>query len=117
MRSANATLPAGGATGPGAGEGEDAAARSAIARLDEIPGVSRHTAQVILTEVGLDMSRFPTAGHLASWAKLSPRTIQSGPKSKSGRTGQGNPYLKGSARPPPWQPGPARSWASATGGS
>ena len=88
-------VDAGGATGPGAGEGQDAAVRSAIARLDEIPGVSRHTAQVILAEVGLDMSRFPTAGHLASWAKLSPRTIQSGPKSKSGRTGQGNPYLKG----------------------
>jgi transposase len=88
-------VDAGGATGPGAGEGEDAAVRSAIDRLDEIPGVSRHTAQVILAEVGLDMSRFPTAGHLASWAKLSPRTIQSGPKSKSGRTGQGNPYLKG----------------------
>jgi transposase len=64
-------------------------------RVDEIPGVSRHTAQVILAEVGLDMSRFPTAGHLASWAKLSPRTIQSGPKSKAGKTGQGNPYLKG----------------------
>ena len=73
----------------------DAAVRSAIARLDEIPGISRHTAQVILAEVGLDMARFPTAGHLVSWAKLSPRTIQSGPKSKSGRTGKGNPYLKG----------------------
>jgi transposase len=88
-------VDAGGATGPGAGEGQDAAVRSAIARLDEIPGISRHTAQVILAEVGLDMSRFPTAGHLASWAKLSPRTIQSGPKSRSGRTGKGNPYLKG----------------------
>jgi transposase len=88
-------VDADGTTGPGAGEGEDAPARSAIARLDEIPGVSRHTAQVILAEVGLDMSRFPTAGHLASWAKLSPRTIQSGPKSKAGKTGQGNPYLKG----------------------
>jgi transposase len=88
-------VDADGTTGPGAGEGEDAAARSAIARLDEIPGVSRHTAQVILAEVGPDMSRFPTAGHLASWAKLSPRTIQSGPKSKAGKTGQGNPYLKG----------------------
>ena len=88
-------VDAGGATGPGAGEGQDAAVRSAIARLDEIPGVSRHTAQVILAEVGLDMSRFPTAGHLASWAKLSPRTIQSGPKSTSGRPGPGNPYLQG----------------------
>ena len=41
------------------------------------------------------MTRFPTAGHLVSWAKLSPRTIQSGPKSRSGKTGKGNPYLKG----------------------
>jgi hypothetical protein len=41
------------------------------------------------------MSRFPTAGHLVSWAKLSPRTIQSGASSRSGRTGKGNPYLKG----------------------
>ena len=41
------------------------------------------------------MSRFPTAGHLVSWAKLSPRTIQSGPRSRGGKTGKGNPYLKG----------------------
>jgi transposase len=88
-------VDAGGATGPGAGEGQDAVVRSAVARLDEVPGISRHTAQVILAEVGLDMSRFPTAGHLVSWAKLSPRTIQSGPRSSSGRTGKGNPYLKG----------------------
>ena len=86
-------VDAGGATGPG--EGEDAAVRPAIARLDEIPGISRHTAQVILAETGLDMSRFPTAGHLVSWAKLSPRTIQSGAKSTPGKTGKGNPYLKG----------------------
>jgi hypothetical protein len=64
-------VDAGGATGPGAGEGPDAAVRSAIARLDEIPGVGRHTAQVILAETGLDMARFPTAAHLVSWAKLS----------------------------------------------
>jgi transposase len=88
-------VDAGGATGPGAGEGPDAAARSAIARLDDIPGISRHSAQVIIAEVGLDMSRFPTAAHLASWAKLSPRTIQSGARSRGGKTGKGNPYLKG----------------------
>jgi transposase len=41
------------------------------------------------------MSRFPTAGHLVSWAKLSPRTIQSGASNRSGKTGKGNPYLKG----------------------
>jgi transposase len=88
-------VDAGGATGPGAGEAPDAAVRSAVARLDEVPGISRHTARVIIAEVGLDMSRFPTSGHLVSWAKLSPRTIQSGPRSSSGRTGKGNPYLKG----------------------
>jgi transposase len=41
------------------------------------------------------MGRFATAGHLVSWAKLSPRTIQSGSKQRGGATGKGNPYLKG----------------------
>jgi transposase len=88
-------VDADGTTGPGAGLGPDAAVRPAIDRLDEIPGIARHTAQVVLAEIGLDMTRFPTAGHLVSWAKLSPRTIQSGAKSRSGKTGKGNPYLKG----------------------
>jgi transposase len=88
-------IDAGGATGPGAGEAPDAAVRSAIARLDEIPGVGRHAAQVIIAETGLDMTRFPTAAHLVSWARLSPRTIQSGTRSRPGRAGHGNPYLKG----------------------
>ena len=52
-------------------------------------------AQVIIAEIGLDMSRFPTAAHLVSWAKLCPRTIQSGPLTRGGKTGKGNPYLKG----------------------
>ena len=41
------------------------------------------------------MTQFPTAGHLVSWAKLCPRTIQSGPEEPAGKTGKGNPYLKG----------------------
>ena len=41
------------------------------------------------------MTQFPTAAHLVSWAKLCPRTIQSGPVTRSGKTGKGNPYLKG----------------------
>jgi transposase len=88
-------VDADGTTGPGAGEAPDAAVRSAIGRLDEIPGVGRPGAQLILAEIGLDMSRFPTAAHLASWAKLCPRTIQSGTRSRGGKTGKGNPYLKG----------------------
>jgi transposase len=62
--------------------------------LDEIPGVGRHNAQAIIAEIGLDMSRFPTAGHLVSWAKLCPRTIQSGAKSSAGKTGKGNRYIR-----------------------
>jgi transposase len=87
-------VDADGATGPHAGAGPDAAVLPALKRLDEIPGISRATAQGIIAEIGLDMTRFPTAGHLASWAKLSPRTIQSGPKNRAGKTGKGNPYLK-----------------------
>jgi transposase len=79
---------------PGAGTGPDAPILPALDRLDEIPGISRPTAQGIIAEIGLDMSRFPTPGHLVSWAKLSPRTIQSSAKNHAGRTGKGNPYLK-----------------------
>jgi len=73
----------------------DRAALSAIERLDEIPGIDVCGAQIILAEVGLDMTRFPTADQLASWAKVTPRTIQSGARSRGGKTGKGNPYLKG----------------------
>jgi len=66
-----------------------------LERLTEIPGIARRSAQVILAEIGLDMTRFPTASHLVSWAKLCPRTIQSGAKSTAARAGKGNPYLKG----------------------
>ena len=61
----------------------------------EIPGIGPTAAQIILAEIGLDMTQFPTAAHLVSWAKLCPRTIQSGPVTRGGKTGKGNPYLKG----------------------
>jgi transposase len=84
-----------GTTGPHAGRGPDAPVLPAAARLAEIPGISAHAAQVIIAETGLDMTRFPTAGHLVSWARLSPRTIQSGTRTRPGKTAKGNPYLKG----------------------
>ncbi len=70
-------------------------APSVLERLDEIPGIGALNAQDILAEIGLGMSPFPTPEHLVSWAKLCPRTIQSGPTSRGGKTGKGNPYLKG----------------------
>jgi transposase len=66
-----------------------------LERLDEIPGVSPEIAADIIGEIGVDMSRFPTPGHLASWAKLTPRTIQSGAKNTHGKTGKGNRWIKG----------------------
>ena len=66
-----------------------------VERLAEIPGIGPTGAQTILAEIGLDMTRFPTAAHLVSWAKLCPRTIQSGAILRSGKSGKGNPYLKG----------------------
>jgi transposase len=65
-----------------------------VERLDEITGIGPSAAQAIVAELGLDMRQFPTPGQLVSWAKLSPRTIQSGAKSRSGKTGKGNRYLK-----------------------
>ncbi|MFF0284022.1 transposase [Rhodococcus aetherivorans] len=52
-------------------------------------------AQVIVAEIGLDMTRFPTPARLVSWVKICPRTVQSGAKLRFGTPGRGNPYLKG----------------------
>ena len=66
----------------------------AVARLDEIPGVGPDVAAVIIAEIGLDMSRFPTPGHLASWAKFAPGINSSAGKTKgNGSTGHGDRYL------------------------
>lgn len=66
----------------------------AIKRLEEIPGIAKRSAQVILAEIGTDMSRFPTAGHLAAWSGLAPGNNESAGKRKSGRTRKGNVTLK-----------------------
>jgi transposase len=68
---------------------------STVERLDEVPGIAERGAQILIAELGLNMAQFPTPAHLVSWAKLSPQTIQSGPKTKVGKTGKGNRYLKG----------------------
>jgi transposase len=88
-------VDADGTTGPAAGQGEGAPVLPAVDRLDEVTGIGREAAQAIIAEIGLHMSIFPTPGHLVSWAKISPKTVQSGAKNRSGKTGKGNPYLKG----------------------
>jgi transposase len=65
-------------------------------QLDGIPGFGAIAAQDLIAEIGTDMSVFPTAGHLCSWARLAPRIRESGGKRKGkNATGRGNPYLGG----------------------
>ncbi len=85
-----------GTTGPDAGRGPDAAVLPAALRLAEIPGVSEQMAAAIIAETGLDMTRFPTAAHLVSWAGLCRVASQSGPRSRGGKKGHGNTYLRSS---------------------
>jgi transposase len=66
----------------------------AVARLDTIPGVGQRTAETLVAEIGLDMGRFPSAGHLASWAGLCPGNHQSAGKRRSGKTRKGSPWLR-----------------------
>lgn len=66
----------------------------ALAALDTIPGVDRIGAISIVAETGGDMSRFPTAGHLCSWAAMCPGHDESAGKRRSGKTRKGNRYLR-----------------------
>lgn len=68
--------------------------REAIDRLKQIPGLSTTSAQILIAEIGTDMSRFPTAGHLLSWAGLVPRLDESAGKRRSTRVRKGAPWLK-----------------------
>jgi transposase len=66
-----------------------------IELLDTIPGVDRRTAEMLIAEIGPDMSRFPSAGHLASWAGLCPGQHESAGKQRSGKTRNGSKWLRG----------------------
>jgi len=100
-------INAGGTTGPGAGTAPDAAALPAVARLAQIPGVSENPARAIIAGTGPDRARFPTAAHLVSRAGLCPSARQSGPRTRAGKKGQGNTWLRGS-------PGQAATGAART---
>jgi len=66
---------------------------AAIALLDTIPGVARQTAEIIVSEIGIDMNRFPSAAHLAAWAGVAPGNNESAGKRRSGKTRKGNQAL------------------------
>jgi transposase len=68
--------------------------RQTVDRFCEIPGVSTVTAWTLIAEIGTDMSRFPSAGHLASWCGLCPGNAASAGKRQSGRTSKGNRYIR-----------------------
>ncbi|MBI2570142.1 MAG: IS110 family transposase, partial [Candidatus Schekmanbacteria bacterium] len=73
------------------------------------PGISDVTAQVIVSEIGLDMTRFPSAAHLISWAELCPRTDESAGKRRSTRLRQGAPWLKATLTQAAWSAARAKS--------
>jgi transposase len=66
----------------------------AVGLLDTIPGVARHTAEMLIAEIGTDMSRFPSAAHLAAWAGVAPGNNESAGKRASGKTRKGNRFLR-----------------------
>lgn len=68
--------------------------QKAVELLDTAPGINQRTAEMMLAEIGIDLSQFPTAAHLASWAGLAPGNRQSGGKRYSGRTPKGNRVLR-----------------------
>lgn len=68
--------------------------QATLTRLQTIPGVATRTAEVLVAELGIDMSRFPTDRHLASWAGLCPGNHESAGKHRSGKTRKGNPWLR-----------------------
>jgi transposase len=71
-----------------------ASVEEAATRLDTIPGVDRHMAEILVAELGTDMSRFPTEGHLCSWAGMCPGNNESAGKRRTGKTTRGSRWLR-----------------------
>lgn len=76
--------------------------REAVQKLDEIPGFDHRAAENVLAEIGTDMSRFPTSAHLASWAGMCPGNNESAGKRRSGRTNEGDKWLKRTLNQTAW---------------
>jgi len=77
-------------------------------RLDTITGVGKRAAECIIAEIGVDMSRFPTAGHLASWAGMAPGNNITGGKRRSGKTTKGDVWLRDILTQCAWAAGRSR---------
>lgn len=75
-------------------DGEMKGYEDAIKKIDELPGIGKRSAEVIIAEIGIDMSRFPTAAHISSWSGLCPGNNESAGKRKSGKTNKGSKHLK-----------------------
>ena len=73
---------------------EDPFVREAVELLDSIPGIAKTVAQIIVSEIGVDMNQFPTDRHVSSWAGMCPGNNESAGKQKSGKTTKGSTYLR-----------------------
>jgi transposase len=85
---------AGGGHAPGCDD-EDVPLLDLATRLAEVTGIGAVNGRAVIAELGTDPSQFPTPGHAAGWARLTPRSRQSGETAKPGRTGKGNRYIRG----------------------
>jgi transposase len=83
-------------------ENSDPFVKEAVRLLETIPGVGQHVAEVIVSEIGIDMTRFPTDKHLSSWAGMCPGNNESAGKRKSGKTTKGSNYLRAALTQAGW---------------
>jgi len=83
-------------------ENDDPFVAQAVQLLQSVPGIALRVAEVVVSEIGVDMTRFPTDAHLASWAGLCPGNNESAGKRRSGQTTKGSPYLRAAITQAAW---------------